>query len=125
MTTRNELADLEKKALLTNRAYDVAKNFVVLYIPATVTLYLGLAVIFGLPYIDEITKATPIVLVFLGSVLKISDRSYENSGQKYDGAIVADPENEDGLYPLKINLTASELQNKDSVQLKVVGTPAG
>lgn len=125
MTTRNELADLEKKALLTNRVYDTAKNFVVLYIPAAVTLYIGLALIFGFPFVDEVTKATPLVLAFLGTVLKISDKTYENSGQKYDGAIVADPENEEGLYPLQIKLTAAELQNKDSVQLKVVGTPAG
>lgn len=125
MTTRNELADLNKKSLLSNRAYDIAKNFTVLYIPAAVTAYVGIDAIVDIGPAPEVAAIAAVVLTFLGAVLKISDKTYENSGQKYDGAIVADPENEDGLYPLQIKLTASELQNKDSVQLKVVGTPAG
>lgn len=115
----------DKQPLLSNKAYDIAKNFAVLYIPAAITAYVGIDAIVDIGPAPEVAAIGAVVLTFLGSVLKISDKTYNESDAKFDGTIVADPNGQEGLYPIQIPLSQAELAGKSEITLKVSDTPAG
>lgn len=120
------MTDKTSTPLLSNKAYDVAKNFTVLYIPAAVTAYVGIDAIVDIGPAPEVAAIAAVVLTFLGTVLKISDVKYNNSDAKFDGSLVVDSEAaEAGLYPIQVTATPEEMQGKSEITLKVVEAPAG
>lgn len=60
----------------SNKAYDILKEFAMIWIPAIATLYFTLAGIWGLPYSEQIVGTLAAIDVFLGTVLKISSIQY-------------------------------------------------
>lgn len=61
---------------LSNTAYDRWKFIAQILLPATGTLYFGLARIWGLPYAEEIVGTITVLDTFLGAVLQISTNNY-------------------------------------------------
>jgi len=61
---------------LPNKVYDVLKWVVCIVIPATTTLYVALAAIWGFPYADLIAKTSAAVCTFLGAIIGISTAQY-------------------------------------------------
>ena len=63
--------------ILNNKVYDLLKWIALIALPATATLWFTIAKIWGLPYIAEITGTMVAVDTFLGTLLGISNISYQ------------------------------------------------
>lgn len=78
--------------LLSNRAYDILKFNAQILLPAIGTLYFALAQIWGLPKAEEVVGTVTSVDVFLGVILQLATKKYNDSDARYDGAIVVEQE---------------------------------
>ena len=61
---------------MSNKTYDVLKKIALIWLPATATLYLTIAGIWGLPYGEQIAGTIAATETFLGIVLGISTAQY-------------------------------------------------
>lgn len=61
---------------MSNKLYNVLKYIAQIVLPATATLYFGLAQIWQLPYAEEVVGTITVVDTFLGVLLKISSDKY-------------------------------------------------
>lgn len=66
---------------MSNKTYDVLKFVAQILLPALGTLYFALASIWNLPYGEQIVGTITAVDAFLGAVLGISTKKY-NEGDK-------------------------------------------
>ena len=64
---------------MSNKMYDILKWIAQILLPAIGTLYFALAQIWGLPYAEQIVGTITAVDCFLGAVLGISTKLYNNS----------------------------------------------
>lgn len=62
---------------MSNKVYDILKWFVMIVLPASATLYSGLAGIWSLPCGDQIPDTITLVTTFLGAALMISSAQYK------------------------------------------------
>lgn len=115
-------ADLDTpNPVLSNTAYDVTKDVITLGFPAAVTLYSGLAIIWGWPFSEEVVATGGLVGVFLGVLLKIAQKRYEKLPTQYDGELIAnDPNPMENTFRLDLNKGLPELANQDEVRIKVI-----
>lgn len=104
--------------LLTNRAYNYTKYAVQIALPALGTLYFTLASIWGLPYGEQVVGTITAIALFGGVLIGVSKRQYDNSEQKFDGAINVDDELDDP-YSLEFKKELPELAGQNEVTLKV------
>jgi hypothetical protein len=135
--TRADLAAqaAQKAVLLKNVTYDIAKDVTTIYLPAATALYVGLAPIWHLPLVSEISQSVPIIITFLGVVLKISSNqnqkaatlavAAQQAGTNYDGTLVvntSDPNKDTVRLVPGVNLQdiVSGKIDKDSYLLKIV-----
>ena len=65
---------------LNNRVYDILKWCVLVFIPAATSLYVGMSLVWGFPYAEEIAKTSALICSFLGAILGISNLSYKLGG---------------------------------------------
>lgn len=108
----------DKTPILKDQAYDIAKDSVMLYLPAAAVLYSALAAIWSLPFAPEVTGTVAAVVVFLGVVLKVSAKRYE---ENTDGYFVAnDPNPMEETFRTEFTKNPFELANKGVVRLRVV-----
>lgn len=66
---------------LNSKVYDVLKWITLILIPALTTAYVGLAAIWGAPFIypDEVAKTSAVICTLLGALLGISTAQYNKS----------------------------------------------
>lgn len=108
------------KSLLSNTAYDIAKDVTTLYLPALGTLYFALASIWGLPAPEQVVGTIAAVVTFLGVVLKISTKSYNTSTNKFDGKMVVDTvDPTKDVYRLELDIPLEQVEGKNELTLKV------
>jgi hypothetical protein len=69
---------------MKNKTYDILKFIAQILLPALGTLYFALASIWGLPYGEQIVGTITAVDAFLGAILGISTKKY-NEGEVSDG----------------------------------------
>lgn len=62
--------------VLPDKIYNFLKWFTILFLPASATLYNTVALIWNLPYVEEITKTITAIATFLGAILAISNYNY-------------------------------------------------
>ena len=62
---------------MSDKVYNVLKYIALIVLPAVGTLYSALAVVWGLPYGDQIVSTILAVDTFLGALLGISSASYK------------------------------------------------
>lgn len=98
-----------------NKVYDQLKRFAMITLPAIGTLYFGLAQVWGLPYGAEVTGSIVALDTFLGVTLHVSNTQYNNSEEKYDGAVTITPEADNVHFQMDPDAVAT----KDEVTLKV------
>jgi len=88
-------------------------------LPAVGTLYFALATIWNFPAGEQVLGTLLAVQAFIGVVMGVSTKQYEESGEKYDGQInVADTANK-LAYDLQLKGHPEELKDKDEVIFKV------
>lgn len=104
---------------LNNKTYDRLKHLTQVGLPATGALYFGLAQIWGLPASEEVSGTILCVTTFLGTILGISSKNYE---EPTAGDIVVE-EREDGSKVASMDLheqdAATLLRNNDRLVFKV------
>lgn len=115
-------ADLNTPSpVMGNTLYDVIKDTVQIGFPAAVTLYAGLAIIWNWAFSEQIVASAGLIGTFLGVLLKIAQKRYENLPVQYDGTLVAnDPNPENETYRLEFENSLPAMANQDTVRLKVV-----
>lgn len=62
---------------MSNKVYDILKEIALVWLPAIGTLYFALAGIWGFPYAEQIVGTITAIDTFLGTVLHISNKLYE------------------------------------------------
>ena len=111
----NETSSLQ----LSNRLYGQIKQSATTLLPAVSALYLGLAQLWDFPAPEKVAGTVAALNVFLGVLLSVSTRSYNNSDAKYDGSVKV-IQSEDGTRGgLVMNEGPEALLQKDEVTLKV------
>ena len=63
---------------MSNKTYDILKYVAQIVLPALGTLYFALASIWGLPYGEQIVGTITAIDCFLGALLGISTKLYNN-----------------------------------------------
>jgi len=107
--------------LFSNTAYDIVKDGVTIAFPAAVTLYAGLAVLWGWPNSTEIVASAGLFGTFAGVLLKIASKRYENLPVQYDGQYIAnDPDPDKETFRLSLDNGLAQMAEQDVVRLKVV-----
>ena len=67
---------------MSNKTYDILKYITQIVIPALGTLYFALAGIWGFPYGEQIVGTLTALDTFMGVVLGISSKQYNQQGGK-------------------------------------------
>lgn len=78
----------EKTTVLTQSTYDFMKRFVQVILPAFSSLYFGLSQMYNLPGGEEVVGSCALLATFLGTVIGISSKRYNESGAANDGELV-------------------------------------
>lgn len=107
--------------VLGDELYNRLKWLTMIVLPAFATLYLALSIVWGLPKGNEVVATVTALVTFLGIVLGISTMQYNNSGQKFDGAIDVQERGagEPTLFSLVLDSDPNELVDKDQVTFRV------
>lgn len=105
--------------ILSNGSYDFIKHVVQIVLPAVGTLYFTLSQLWGLPHPAEVVGTIAAINTFLGLLLGYSSKSYNNSEDKYDGAIEITETKDTKTYGLVLNSDPENLDKKDQVIFKV------
>lgn len=61
---------------MKNETYDFLKNVVMMVLPALITLWLGVGMIWNIPYTVEIGDTAALITTFLGVLLKVAAGRY-------------------------------------------------
>lgn len=112
----------ETSPLLSNKNYNQLKWFALIVLPGLATLYFALSQTWDLPKGAEVVATITSVNTFLGLVLGISTKTYNESEAKYDGHILVE-ENEDGVPVASLHLknyeNPADVVKQDQVIFKV------
>lgn len=72
---------------MSNKVYDVLRAIATIILPALGTLYAALAVIWGLPFPDQVTGTVLAIVTFMNALLKLSSIKYNadafEEGRRY------------------------------------------
>jgi len=105
--------------LFNDKLYQVLKKVVQLGLPGSGTLYFTLAQLWGLPYPEEVVGTVSAIALFLGILLGVSTRTYNQNEDQYDGTLAIE-NHEDGSTLRMKNVDLDALVTKQSVVFKVV-----
>lgn len=105
---------------LSNKTYDRLKFLTQILLPGLGTLYVAVALLWGLPEPEKVSGTIVAVTAFLGLFLGASTKQYQNSDARFDGAILISPNPEDeNASNLNVRLDPAALANKDEVTVRV------
>lgn len=100
--------------------YDKAKFVAQILLPALATLYVAMAGIWGFDGTTPVVATITALDTFLGVVLQISSKSYQNSDTKYDGvANVLTDEDGTKTFQLDISSNPDALETLNEILFKV------
>lgn len=110
------------KPLLSNKWYDVLNALVLVILPAVATFYFALSGIWGLPYGEQVVGTITALALFLGALVKVSNRSYTASNAKYDGMVLT---SSDPTKPpsMEFWIPVENFGMQKEISLKVVQRP--
>ena len=108
--------------MITGKLYDYLKWLAQLALPAVGTLYVALAVLWGLPAPQEVAGTILAVDTFLGVLLGISQVNYGK--QIAGGDIVLLETDGKWTYQLRLDGDPEELINHEEARFKILKTPA-
>lgn len=105
---------------LNNVVYDVAKDAALIYLPAFSVMYATLATLWGWPAVDQVVGTIIAFDTFLGVVLKISTKSYNNSAKSTDGRFIVDQSDPTkDIYTLDVTTPLEDVADANKITLKV------
>ncbi len=115
-----------KTTLLSNRTYDVLKALAQVWMPAVAVLYAALAVLWGFPAGFEVVGTVTALELFLGTILGLSKKSFDNLSPEYDGALEMATDEDDftSMTRFVLDVPLDEAKSKGSVTLKITDSPS-
>lgn len=112
---------------LTNRAYDVTKYTITIFLPAVGALYYALAQVWDFDRIPGVNGTINALITFGGLLIGYSTKQYKKTDGAPDGDLVAQQDPDDGTKYLGLAVNAESVDQilaKDHVVLKVVDKTA-
>lgn len=107
------------KPFLTNERYDALVWIAQVFLPGLATFYATVAGLTPLPWALEVSGIIMALDTFLGLMLGIQRKNYQNSDERFDGLVVVHQDGEGGAdVNFKMEDT-SPLADKDEVTFKV------
>ena len=104
--------------MLGNKAYDALKWIALILIPALATLYFTIAGIWGLPKANEVVGTLTALDTFLGLLLQLATKSYNNSSAQYDGSVALVPNADGQTSTLNLQVDPNVLATKAKIVLQ-------
>ena len=108
-----------KGALLSGPTYDRLKRFNQLVLPSFATLYAALAILWGFPGGEKVVGSIAALTVFIGVLLTWASSRYDASDEKYDGAMLVNPDPE-VPNSLEFHVPVDQLATQREITLRVV-----
>jgi len=108
--------------VLGDALYAKLKWFVQIVIPAFATFYATVGNVLGFGHTEPVLTVSAALATFLGVILGLSSRTYNNSSMKYSGMIeVLPPETPDGkkTYSITVDGDVENIDAKGEVTFKV------
>lgn len=108
---------------LSGAMYNKVKWLVTIVMPALMTLYFTIDQTLGLPHTDEVMGISSAVMTFLGVVLGISTKNYNNDDSRYFGEIHVAGTDEGAQISHQVfneDPTGHTIADKQEVTFKVV-----
>jgi len=106
--------------LFSNRAYDLLKQLVQVVLPGVGALYFTLASIWGFPAAEQVVGTIAAVTVFLGLLLGLSTKQYNNSDAAFDGSVNLAPDYENEVTNVGVSIAPAALESgQKTVRLRV------
>lgn len=99
------------RTLLSNAAYDRLKWVAQVLLPALGALYFGLGQIWGFPAIEEVVGSVAVLDTFLGVLLGLSTKQYNNSEAAFDGSVSLTPDHENEVTDVGVSLNPASLES--------------
>jgi hypothetical protein len=112
---------------MKNKVYDYVKYTTTVAIPALSAAYVGMDVALdgALPYENQVAKAAVVITTLLGALVLQQSHSYNNSDDRFDGAIEVNSNDPSILHSLDLDgIAPKELGQRDQVLLKVTKNDA-
>lgn len=102
---------------MTNKTYDTLKWVSLVLLPAAGALYVGVALLWGLPEPEKVVGTISLVDAFLGALLGLKSKGYSPEPDGEMTIVTKD----DGSQVLGMNseAIAEAIQDKDQVVIKV------
>lgn len=119
MTNLSDQTEETPPFVLTDKQYDILKWFVGIVLPAIGALYFGIAKVWELPGGEQILGTLIVIQAFLGALLGISTKRYNDSDARFDGTLTTTETPSKKIVSVETNLHPDELVKKDEVILKV------
>lgn len=111
------------KPLLSSAVYDKLKHTAAIILPAVAALYIGLGQVWHFPNIEQVSGSIATVNTFLGVLLGLSTKQYNNSDAKYAGVIQVDDSGATKKISLVVNGDPEDvLSSASDVTFKVSDT---
>jgi hypothetical protein len=108
------------KAFLGQKTYDFLKFVAMILLPAAGTLYFTLAQIWEWSNGEKVVGTIMAVDLFLGALLGIAARSYNNSDARFGGVIeVAEVPEGPKVYSMVLNSDPADLDQQSEVTFKI------
>lgn len=105
---------------LNNKVYDQLKFLAQIFLPALGSLYFGLAGLWGLPAAEQVVGTVVVIDTFLGVLLSLNTQKYNQSDEKYDGAIhLGEIDGDQRSFRLELPISASDIEDAKEIVLKV------
>lgn len=111
---------------LHNKVYDFLNLVALVWLPAFGSLYLGLAQVWDLPNTDKVVNTVVLLDTFLGAVVRVSWRRYNQDDANFDGYLDSSGIDEDTGFPnlrMVIRTTPEQVLRSNTIRLKVGRAP--
>lgn len=114
------MSESAKSPLFSNAVYDKLKFLALVVLPALAVLYAALAGLLGLPAALQVSGAIMAIDAFLGAILGLSTKQYNEIVPKYDGAMNVIQTDTRKVFQLELNHDdPAPLQHKQEVRFEV------
>lgn len=118
-TMSNNVPGEVKPSFFSNETYDKLKFLALVVLPALGTLYFALAGLWNLPQANEVVGTITAIDAFLGIILGISAKKYNDAEETYDGVLEINASDSSLIHTLELTTAPEDLGKKSAVVFRV------
>lgn len=113
--------------ILNSKLYNALKWVALILLPGFASFYLGFGQIWDFPETDKIVGSITLMDTFLGAMLQLSSKTYQNDPRNVDGYVTpTNPDPDTGIPGVAFTMSRHPIDffDRDKVILKVGSPPA-